>query len=58
MTPMLVGKKLGPFLVDKELGSGAMGSVYRARILKDDRVCALKIIAFGLADNDSNQISG
>jgi len=26
---MLVGQQLGPFLIDKELGAGAMGAVYR-----------------------------
>jgi len=28
---MLVGRKIGPYAVDKELGSGAMGTVYRAK---------------------------
>lgn len=50
---MLVGQKIGPFAIEKELGSGAMGTVYRARYLPDDRVVALKIIAFGLSGNDS-----
>jgi eukaryotic-like serine/threonine-protein kinase len=50
---MLVGQKIGPFAVEKELGSGAMGTVYRARYLPDDLLVALKIIAFGLSGNDS-----
>ena len=50
---MLVGQKIGPFAIEKELGSGAMGTVYRARYLPDDRVVALKVIAFGLSGNDS-----
>ena len=25
---MLLGKQLGPYLIEKELGSGAMGAVY------------------------------
>ena len=50
---MLVGQKIGPFAIEKELGSGAMGTVYRARYLPEDRVVALKVIAFGLAGNDS-----
>lgn len=49
---MLVGQTIGPFVIEKELGSGAMGSVYRARYTKDDRIVALKVIAFGLAAND------
>ncbi len=50
---MLVGQKVGPFAIEKELGSGAMGTVYRARYLPEDRLVALKVIAFGLAGNDS-----
>lgn len=50
---MLVGQKIGPFTIEKELGSGAMGTVYRARYLPEDRIVALKVIAFGLASNDS-----
>ncbi len=50
---MMIGQTIGPFLIEKELGSGAMGSVYRARYTKDDRIVALKVIAFGLAGNES-----
>ena len=49
---MLAGQKIGLFAIEKELGSGAMGTVYRARYTEDDRVVALKVIAFGLAGND------
>jgi len=27
---MMVGKEFGPFLIEKELGTGAMGAVYQA----------------------------
>jgi len=50
---MLIGKKIGPFQVDKELGSGAMGSVYRAAHEKSGQHFALKIIATGLANNEA-----
>jgi eukaryotic-like serine/threonine-protein kinase len=50
---MVAGQRIGPFEIEKELGSGAMGTVYRARYLEDDRLVALKLIAFGLAGNDS-----
>jgi serine/threonine-protein kinase len=50
---MLIGKKLGPLEVDKELGSGAMGSVYRAAHEKSGQHFAVKIIATGLANNES-----
>ncbi len=48
---MLVGKKLGPFVVDKELGAGAMGTVYRGRHKQTGQKVAIKIIAPGLAAN-------
>jgi serine/threonine-protein kinase len=49
---MLVGQQLGPFTIDKELGSGAMGSVYLARYTKTGQRMALKLIALGLAGNE------
>src|SRR5262245_48709727 len=51
--PLLVGQHLGPFLIDKELGAGAMGAVYRGKFVKDGRVVAIKVMAPGLgATND------
>ncbi len=54
---MLVGENIGPFKVDKELGSGAMGTVYRATFAKDGRSkrVAIKVIAPGLGDNERIQ---
>ncbi len=49
---MLVGRKLGPFVVDKELGSGAMGSVFRATHEKTGQVVAIKLIASALSGNE------
>ncbi|MCS7047154.1 MAG: serine/threonine protein kinase, partial [Gemmataceae bacterium] len=49
---MLVGKKLGPFLVDKQLGAGAMGTVYRASHEKTGKYVAIKLIAASLAGNE------
>ena len=46
---MLTGQQVGPFSVEKELGSGAMGSVFRARYTKTGKRVAIKIIAPGLA---------
>jgi serine/threonine-protein kinase len=52
---MLVGQRIGPFEIEKELGSGAMGMVYRARFHRDDgRVVpvALKMVALNLLGNE------
>jgi eukaryotic-like serine/threonine-protein kinase len=52
---MLVGSKLGPFHIEKELGSGAMGTVYRANFDHEGKnvVVALKVVALGLLGNKS-----
>ncbi|MBO0697127.1 MAG: protein kinase [Zavarzinella sp.] len=53
---MHVGQTFGPFTIEKELGSGAMGTVYRATLHEDgrpERLVALKVIAFGLSGNES-----
>ena len=48
---MLVGKRIGPFLIDKELGSGAMGAVYRGKHADTGEKVAIKVVAPGLAAN-------
>src|SRR5437588_748065 len=48
---MLVGHKIGPFTVDKELGAGAMGAVYRARNVQTGERVAIKVVAPGLTAN-------
>jgi len=52
---MLIGQQIGPFFIEKELGSGAMGSVYLARFDRKGTVipAALKVISLGLLGNDS-----
>ena len=57
---MLIGQTIGSpakgeFYIEKELGSGAMGTVYRATLtMKDKRFpVALKIVSLGLLGNES-----
>jgi serine/threonine-protein kinase len=51
---MLVGQQVGPFEIEKELGSGAMGTVYRATFHKDEQriPVALKVVSLGLLGNE------
>jgi serine/threonine-protein kinase len=51
---MLVGQQLGPFLVEKEIGSGAMGAVYRGKFVKDGRVVAIKVMAPGFGATNAS----
>jgi eukaryotic-like serine/threonine-protein kinase len=51
---MQEGQTFGPFVIEKPLGSGAMGAVYRARY-KDGRRMALKIIGLGLVGNETSR---
>jgi eukaryotic-like serine/threonine-protein kinase len=48
---MLVGQTLGPFYVDRELGHGAMGTVYRALEQETNKPMAIKVIGAALASN-------
>jgi serine/threonine-protein kinase len=50
---MLVGQKIGPFTIDKELGAGAMGAVYRARNIETGQRVAIKIVAPHLGTNET-----
>jgi len=52
---MLLGSQVGPFLIEKELGSGAMGTVYLAQFEKEPGKVipvALKVISLGLLGNE------
>jgi serine/threonine-protein kinase len=50
---MLVGKEIGPFLIEKELGSGAMGTVYRALVRETGQRVAFKIIGLSQLGNET-----
>jgi serine/threonine-protein kinase len=51
---MKEGQQFGPFVIEKALGSGAMGTVYRARYTKTGGRVALKLVAPGLTDNEGS----
>jgi serine/threonine-protein kinase len=51
---MLVGQNLGPFAIDKELGTGAMGAVYRGRYVKTGQIVAVKVMAPGIGTTNPN----
>lgn len=48
---MLLGQQVGPFVIEKELGAGAMGAVYRGLYTKTGQKVAVKIMLPGLEDN-------
>jgi len=48
---MLVGKALGPYVIDKEIGHGAMGTVYHGFERKTNKPVAVKIVSAGLDSN-------
>src|SRR5438105_5988855 len=45
---MMTGKKFGQFLIEKEIGAGAMGTVYRGTDTKTGGKVAMKFISTGL----------
>src|SRR5436190_23883471 len=52
---MLIGQQIGPFEIETELGSGAMGTVYRAKFHRSEEKVipvALKVVALGLLGNE------
>ncbi len=51
--PSLVGKRLGVFDLEEEIGRGAMGIVYRGRQVTLDRVVAVKVLLEDLANDTS-----
>ncbi|HZU38841.1 MAG TPA: serine/threonine-protein kinase, partial [Gemmataceae bacterium] len=48
---MLVGQQIGPFAIEKELGSGAMGTVYLATYTENGSKVAVKMIGPAVAGN-------
>jgi Tol biopolymer transport system component/predicted Ser/Thr protein kinase len=49
------GMKLGPYEIEKIIGAGGMGEVYRARDTRLDRSVAIKVLAPHLAENPDHR---
>src|SRR5882724_5299319 len=49
---MLLGKTIGPFTIEKEIGAGAMGAVYRAKFADTGKWVAIKVVANALMSNE------
>jgi serine/threonine-protein kinase len=49
------GMKLGPFVIEEEVGSGAMGAVYRAQYRDKNLRVAVKVMAPGIGSNETSQ---
>jgi serine/threonine-protein kinase len=50
---MLIGRDIGPFHIERELGSGAMGTVYQACRRDTGERVAVKIIGIGQLTNET-----
>jgi eukaryotic-like serine/threonine-protein kinase len=51
---MQIGQQFGPFIIDKELGHGAMGAVYRGKYTKTGQVVAIKVMAPGYGSTNAS----
>ncbi|HUK62932.1 MAG TPA: protein kinase, partial [Dongiaceae bacterium] len=49
----MIGRRLGHFRIEEEIGHGGMGIVYRARDLHLDRDVAIKVLPPGLLADDT-----
>ncbi len=50
------GERLGKFVLERELGAGGMGTVWRARDVELDRAVALKVLSSELQDHGTARV--
>ncbi len=48
----MIPEKVGPYIIERKIGSGGMGTVYLARHVDTDKVVAVKILPASLARED------
>src|SRR5262245_66526584 len=48
---MKPGQQIGPFVIEKEIGAGAMGAVYRGVYPKTGQQVAIKVMLSGHSEN-------
>jgi Tol biopolymer transport system component len=53
--PLAPGDRLGPYQVDRLIGAGGMGEVYRARDTRLDRTVAIKVLSTEFARDPDRQ---
>src|SRR5262249_9377013 len=47
------GERVGPFDIEKQLGAGAMGVVYRATYRKTGKKVAIKVMLLGMTGSET-----
>ena len=52
----LIGKRVAHYLIEQRLGEGGMGKVYRAKNLRLNKTCAIKILPEHFAKQDASLI--
>ena len=54
--PVLAGARLGPYVLEEQIGAGGMGEVYRARDGRLSRTVAIKVLAADVASEPDRRL--